>query len=438
MALHDPQSAQDKPDSAKGRASFRALIVPGETGADARLKVAGITLDERQRRQLLRLGASRVDQADGDGMVADGAALRGPVLLIEAGLLADERIIAAFLDQAERRKDDAQALLALGPDGQTGGLAWLPDGGRAFAWPAIAAADAALVDFTQIDTYSPERRRKVPLLWERPSDPGSARRAGGQVLAAAQKGCLDWPARYIHPPIENAFVRLLLPTPITPNMISVLAFLLGLYAAWAFATGALWTGLLLALAIGPIDGIDGKLARARVEFSRWGDLEHVADKVVEYLWFAGLAAAIGTAWAWALAALIVITALAEALQGEFYRRLTGTQLDDAGRFERAYRLVSGRRNTYFWSLLPFAWFGAWGAGLVMIGAYAAANFFVMQGRFFVRLADYGRAHSPAIAANLAATAYGMLDSAGSGSEGPDASAGVQPAALPPAGSLGAR
>jgi 1L-myo-inositol 1-phosphate cytidylyltransferase / CDP-L-myo-inositol myo-inositolphosphotransferase len=438
MALHDPQSAQDKPDSAKGRAGFRALIIPGETGADARLKVAGITLAERQRRQLLRLGASRVDQAGGESMIADGATLRGPVLLIEAGLLADERIIAAFLDEAERRKDDAQALLALGPDGQTGGLAWLPEGGRAFAWQDIAAAGAALVDLTQIDTYSPERRRKVPLLWERPSDPASARRAGGQVLAAAQKGCLDWPARFIHPPIENAFVRLLLPTPITPNMISVMAFLLGLYAAWSFATGSMWTGLLLALAIGPIDGIDGKLARTRVEFSPWGDLEHVGDKIVEYSWFAALAAAIGTGWAWALAALIVVTALAEALQGEFYRRLTGAQLDDAGAFERAYRLVSGRRNTFFWCLLPFAWFEAWGAGLVMIAVYAAANFFVMQGRFFIRLAEYGRAHSAAIAANLDATAYGMLDPADLEEDRAEPASVVGPVVLPSSGSLGTR
>src|SRR3546814_8335474 len=50
----------------------------------------------------------------------------------------------------------------------------------------------------------------------------------------------------------------------------------------AFATGWLWTGLLLMLFLGPLDGVDGKLARTRLQYSRWGDLEHVADKIVEY------------------------------------------------------------------------------------------------------------------------------------------------------------
>lgn len=364
------------------------------------MKVAGITVAERQRRQMLRLGAQDVLHA---GKVA--ALPRVPLMVIEDGLVADERLIAAFLQAAQQHPDPARPLVAVGPDGFPGGLAWLP-AGEMPDWQMLIES-AERIDLSGTPAYSPERRRHVPLMWERPVDAASARKAANQLLAAAQKGCLDWPARFIHPPVENALVRLLWPSPITPNMISVLAFLLGLYAAWSFATGALWTGLILALLVGPIDGIDGKLARSRMEFSRWGDLEHVGDKIVEYAWIAGLASAIGTGAAWALAALIVTTALAEAVQGEFYRRITGAQLDDAGPFERKYRLISGRRNTFFWSLLPFAWLDAWQAGLVMIAVYSTLNFFIMQARFFVRLAEYGRANSAAMAANLAATAYDM-------------------------------
>lgn len=420
MALEDPQAARDKLVGSHPAKPFRALILPRAGGlAPAGLKVAGITVVERQRRQLLRLGAV---------VVANAATLESapaaPLLLIESGLIADERLIAAFLHEAGQRPARSSPLIAIGPDGVPGGLAWFPDGrmladGRVLADWADLAVRAQPVDLSGTGTYSPERRRHVPLLWERPIDAVSAAKTANKLLAAAQKGCLDWPARFIHPPFENAIVRLLWPTAITPNMISLLAFLLGLYAAWCFASGALWTGLLLALIVGPIDGIDGKLARTRMEFSRWGDLEHVGDKIVEYAWIAGLAAAIGTGAAWALAALIVCTALAEALQGEFYRRITGAQLDDAGRFERGYRLISGRRNTFFWSLLPFAWFDAWAAGLVMIAAYSALNFFVMQIRFFVRLAEYGRENSATIAKNLAATAY---RTAGPDKSGDDAAA----------------
>lgn len=427
MALHDPQTARRESVPNPGLTAFRALILPDQTlPAPFAGKVAGITIAQRQRRQLLRLGAESVHEWENPR--------RGPVLLIEAGLIADERLLAAFLAEVQSRSWSRGPAVAVGPDGTTGGLAWLPAGHPAPDWAQIRR-EAEPVDLSGVDTYSPERRRRVPLLWQRPEDAASARKAASALLAAAQKGCLDWPARFVHPPIENAAVRLLWPTPVTPNMISVLAFLLGLYAAWCFATGALWTGLLIALAVGPIDGIDGKLARSRMEFSPWGDLEHVGDKIVEYAWFAGLAAALGTGTAWALAALIVCTALAEALLGEFYRRLTGAQLDDAGRFERAYRLVSGRRNTFFWSLLPFAWFDAWNVGLVAIAVYAAVNFFIMLWRFFVRLAEYGRAHSAAIARNLDATAYEkVFEDHGEQESGGEASPGPRPA-LPPAGSL---
>lgn len=429
MALHDPQTARRESVPNPGPTAFRALILPDQTlPAPFAGRVAGITIAQRQRRQLLRLGAESVHEGENPR--------RGPVLLIEAGLIADERLLAAFLAEVQSRSWSRGPAVAVGPDGTPGGLAWLPAGLAAPDWAQIRR-EAEPVDLSGVDTYSPERRRRVPLLWQRPEDAASARKAASALLAAAQKGCLDWPARFVHPPIENAAVRLLWPTPITPNMISVLAFLLGLYAAWCFATGALWTGLLIALAVGPIDGIDGKLARSRMEFSPWGDLEHVGDKIVEYAWFAGLAAALGTGTAWALAALIVCTALAEALLGEFYRRLTGAQLDDAGPFERTYRLVSGRRNTFFWSLLPFAWFDAWHAGLVAIAVYAAVNFFIMLWRFFVRLAEYGRAHSAAIARNLDATAYEkVFEDHGEQESGGEASPGPRPA-LPPAGSLGA-
>lgn len=429
MALHDPH-IPGKTGTASGQVAFAAVALPVNGSVDtAFLRVAGLTIAERQRRQLLHLGAESVNVA------AEGEHLAGfgPVLLIESGLVADERLIAAFLAEARHR---GEPQIAIGPDGRPGGLGWLPEGSARLDWDVLVRR-AGRIDLAGQDTYAPDRRRHVPLLWDRPLNGADARRTGAELLAAAQKGCLDWPARFVHPRIENAVVRMLLPLPITPNVISVIALLLGLYAAWAFATGALWTGLLIVLAIGPIDGIDGKLARTRVEFSRWGDLEHVGDKIVEYGCFAGLAAAFGTAAAWALAALIVFAALAEAVQGEFYRRMTGAQLDDAGQFERAFRLVSGRRNTFFWTLLPFAWFGAWWAGLIAITVYAVVNFFIMQARFFVRLAEYGRANAPAIAANLDRTAYRMLDvtpTSGDQAAGVDETAG---SLLPPTGRLGA-
>ncbi|MFM5907555.1 MAG: CDP-alcohol phosphatidyltransferase family protein, partial [Novosphingobium sp.] len=263
-------------------------------------------------------------------------------------------------------------------------------------------------DLSALDDYAPARRRRLPMVWL-PLRSAADGDAGTKVLlASAQKGCLDWPARFFHPPVENLLTRLLLPTPITPNQVSVFVFLLGLYAAWCFATGAWPLALALMLVIGPLDGLDGKLARTRLEFSPYGDLEHVGDKIVEYACYICMAAWIGTGWAWAVCALIVLFALAEAVQGEFFRRLTGNQLDDAGRLERRFRLISGRRNTFMWTLIPFVALGAWNAGFVMIAAYSAVTFFFAQWRFFVRLAQVAQSTSQAMAENLRRTGYAFL------------------------------
>jgi phosphatidylglycerophosphate synthase len=187
---------------------------------------------------------------------------------------------------------------------------------------------------------------------------------------------------------------------------------LGVAAGVALANGALWWGLVLALVCGPLDGVDGKLARARIEFSRWGDLEHVLDKVLEYSWY--LCAAfwfsqgLGSALPWAIAALIIVPALAEAAQGEFYRRMTGVQLDDAGGFERGFRLIAGRRNTFLWTWFGMAAFGLWFEGFALLAAYSVLTTAVAQWRFYTRLSAFARAGDDRVQANYAATRYDFL------------------------------
>lgn len=408
------------------------------------LRTGGIPIISRQIRQLHALGASRVVLALGEGqqdaldharrealrdeldlVVADSVQdlmnlLAGrTALAIDEGLLVDERMLEAFfcdasLHSAQRpvmaTRDAAQvqtAGLAIFPAGSLAGIAGgLVDQGLA----ALSGTSVQHHDLSNLDDYAPARRRRLPMVWLRLGSAADGRTGTAILLESAQKGCLDWPARFFHPGIENLLTRLLLPTPITPNMVSVFVFLLGLYAAWCFATGAWPLAVALMVASGPLDGLDGKLARTRLDFSPYGDLEHVGDKIVEYACYVCMAGWISAGWAWAVCALIVLFALAEAVQGEFYRRLTGGQLDDAGRTERSFRLVSGRRNTFMWTLIPFILLGAWEAGFVMIAVYSVVTFFFAQWRFFVRLGQAARDASPLMAENLRRTAYAFLKS----------------------------
>lgn len=448
---------------------FVAVLMVGESepgagpgGEPAGLGVVGgISLLERQVRMALKAGARRVlvvapaltadlgarlseepgvERAATAGQLAER--LQGEtrrVLMLAPGLLIDERLVAALVAAAP-----VPLLLAFGGD-----AAVVPVGGNPPAgaerldstthWAGAAMLPAALVAEVAaglgdwelsgtlvraaceagagrllvegLPTYAPARRREAPMIWARPTDEAGRRAGSEALLAAAQKGCLDWPARFLHPPIENALVRLLLPTPVTPNLVTILTGLLGLVAIWLFATGQPLWALGIVLVVGPLDGVDGKLARTRHEYSKWGDLEHLLDKVLEYGWILALgswlAATHGMA-AWLAAWGIIIFATTEAASGEFFRRFSGRQLDDWGPFERRFRLVGGRRNTFFWSLVPFALLGLWWEGLLMILAYAALTFGVTQWRLLKAIGAYGSRVSADVRGNFARTAYDFL------------------------------
>ncbi len=418
------------------------------------LPVAGRTLLERQARQAAHAGASRLLVVAAD-LPADVAArlarilpldraadsreaarilAAGPCrcLALEPGVVLDERILAALLAGAapeavavftgsapagairlDSRHHLAAAVVLEGHQA----AALLGEHGDWEPFETIArgaaAGGACLLDVRSIPLYAERSRRDLPLLWER-ATPGRLGAVADRLLDHAQKACLDWPARFLHPPLENALVRWLWPTPVTPNMVTLATAILGLAAIVLFAAGQLLPGLVLVLLVGPLDGVDGKLARTRVEFSRVGDLEHVLDKLVEYGWYLALgswfASTGGGLAAWLAAAGIILAALLEAVQGEFFRRFAGRQLDDWGPFERRFRLVAGRRNTFFWTYLPLGLAGLWWQGFLVVLAYAVATAAIAEWRFLVAIAHYARREAPAIRRNFAATAYAFLPS----------------------------
>ncbi len=435
---------------------IRCGVLLAPEAASSGLVVGGLSVLERQARLLRRAGCAPlllVDPApltplpdDVEILTAQGLAARlkgfaGEAVVIAPGLVIDERCLAELLatpgpsllesdgSSSGMAGSDRSGVERLDSTSFAAGLMRLPaamvadvaanlgDWELGSTLIRMAAADAAVerVPMAAIARYAPARRRSVPLLWARPEDSEQAARASEAVVASAQKGCLDWPARFIHPWIENPLVKLLAPTPVTPNMVTLFTAFIGIGAGYALATGALWWGLGLALLCGPLDGVDGKLARTRIEYSRWGDLEHVIDKIVEYGWYLAaaswFAAVQGSGLAWAVAALIILPALVEAVQGEFYRRLTGAQLDDAGPFERRVRLVAGRRNTFLWTWLGFALLGLWFEGFVALAVYSILTTGVAQWRFYKRLGAYARAGDARAAANFAATSYGFLATA---------------------------
>src|SRR5262249_8333231 len=92
-----------------------------------------------------------------------------------------------------------------------------------------------------------------------------------------------------HAPIESWLVSNLWNSSIKPNQITFVTMLVGLVVTFCYAAGRLWLGTLGALLIGILDGLDGKLARIKVETTTLGKREHTLDYVVEMSWWTALA-----------------------------------------------------------------------------------------------------------------------------------------------------
>jgi phosphatidylglycerophosphate synthase len=215
--------------------------------------------------------------------------------------------------------------------------------------------DGSLVPFdvaTQ-SWYSTELHRDLRAFWFPFPSPAHKKRAENVILDAAQKGTLDIPA-LVHAPIETFIVGKLSKTAVTPNQLTIFCNIIAWGATILFATGHLGCGIAVALAVGVLDGLDGKLARVKLETSKAGKLEHFFDVLFENSWWIAVAYHLHASGklpdAFSYLGLLIgaeaLNALARTSIVRYYRK----SIAELGRFDRIFRLVGGRRNIYVWIL----------------------------------------------------------------------------------------
>jgi phosphatidylglycerophosphate synthase len=191
-----------------------------------------------------------------------------------------------------------------------------------------------------------------------------------------QKGTQDLPAR-IHAPLETFLLSKLCKTAITPGQLTLAWIILAFGTAFLFATGHLIGGILLALIIGILDGLDGKQARIKVETSKIGKIEHWFDSFFEVVWPTALAFHFYVSGqlpnAFFYLALLIV---AEALDGIGKMGVYGPAeklLVDPGLLDRIVRLVGGRRNIYVWVLIACVVLGVPEKALIVMAFWEAAT-----------------------------------------------------------------
>ena len=328
------------------------------------------------------------------------AALRvasdGRILIVFAGFYCDERllrsladaqtnsvlidsdppsIIAPLLENSDIHSSDPLLCAALLSS------EWLSRKNRAGVLVQEIASDImtdriAPVDAAQQQAYVGSMRRSVrPVFFPAPS---LERRPLAERLLrdATQKGVLDFPA-LVHAPIEKWLVSHLCRTTITPNQITLGTGVLGLIVTLLYACGYLWAGVLLALVIGVLDGVDGKLARLKVQTTKLGKKEHDLDYFVETSWWAALAYHFHATGQIRYAYVIFLAFFAfhvlERMAKKAVQRRIGRNLDDFSAFDRLVRMVAGRRNIYTWLFAFFLVIGAPATGFIWLCFWGMAS-----------------------------------------------------------------
>lgn len=224
-------------------------------------------------------------------------------------------------------------------------------------WSALDAAPdgtCPIFDLRDMDPYIVNLRRSLPAWWLVLDSDSKISRAEALLMNAAQKGTLDFPAEFIHPPLENLLTKWISVSAVTPNQVTTVSILLaflttGLLAAGYLALEYVVAGLIIAFIVGVLDGVDGKLARVTVRCTRFGDrYEHILDVVWELTWYlalgwmlSGAGATIGPL---ALGAVITLFYLLDKGATGMFKSRQGIELFDYAPVDRFFRRIGARRN----------------------------------------------------------------------------------------------
>ncbi len=206
------------------------------------------------------------------------------------------------------------------------------------------------LSFDVIERYNPEIRGeqapyvvKVETNWD-------AAKATWTLITRNQKKVMDLPSKYIDPPFENFLTFVLCYTRVTPNQVTIFNLLVAFIVGCLFWSGHFVSGAFLTYAAEILDGVDGKLARAKIIFSKLGEYECYIDFLYEHWWYVAIAVGLKHAGyneiVWPTWGLLALSDIWDNILYTFSEHWYGRSLDLLSSFDEWFRNIAGRRNIY--------------------------------------------------------------------------------------------
>jgi phosphatidylglycerophosphate synthase len=285
------------------------LARPGD-----RAVVTGLTLAERGRRVLVRAGIPEVRVVTTLEELAQArAAARDAAVVV---VRTTGQVVAGDL-VAPLRPFESGTRVATDARGYAGALR--AEGVHAAAlWVALAAdldgGDATVA--AGWPTVGVGARARHPA-----ATPDEIRAADAWQFELIHKPLDSFLCRHLFRPLARPLTRLLLPTPITPNQITIASIVASLVGCW-IAAGPSWSDHVLGLGIlflgGVLDANDGEIARLRLEGSAAGAwLDAIGDDLARIALILGVGGHVAQlhpelplGWAAGAAAVMTLIALA--------------------------------------------------------------------------------------------------------------------------------
>jgi phosphatidylglycerophosphate synthase len=340
-----------------------AVIVSPDTGNIARRVAKQSRARPRMQTSVCRWEELRAMSAKEDNLVA----------VVRGDVICDQRLLDLFFT-----RDHPFMLVDSAAGGKFCGAALVP---RSFL---IERGDRLLdqllcerLDIQELPAYSPALRRDLrPFCFSAQTIQQQPNVVENALVEATQKGAQDFPA-IIHAPIEKFLVTRLCRTCVTPHWLTMAWILIAFVVTVLFATGHLVSGIILAFAIGILDGVDGKLARLRVETSGIGKLEHRFDSLFEVGWPVALACFFYNSGQLPRAAIYLVLLISGQIvdglaKGVIYDAFAASNsAPDA--VDRVVRFFGGRRNVFIWILLACVMTGFPARALVVMAWWQAAT-----------------------------------------------------------------
>lgn len=214
------------------------------------------------------------------------------------------------------------------------------------------------LDITKMEMEHAELKRRVSPVCVKINSRNAIELAKRKLVFRTQKG-LHFTS-YINKPIEDRVTYHIADlTWVTPNRITILTNLLAFAVAVLFLLGYMKIAVVLAYMVGILDGLDGKLARARGILTRLGYIEHTFDMLYEQAWYVCFALSL---YFLENSYLPLILGLCMLLADSFvrhcymqFKETMGKALTAYTSFDRTFARVDGRRNVYVLYMIFFSW-----------------------------------------------------------------------------------